>query len=148
MCTRLDAPREFPTQKNPVNSIANWTIDTAWKVMVDDMEAEPGEVVFCKRTRELTATLAGILQQCTDVNGDATILASECDFTEEEISLLLDTGNANAFNWVQTNVGVGEHTIKVLARIDSSTSSQLGTAVAEGYIGKGSVVVSEQRLVK
>lgn len=118
------------------------------QVLVDGVAAAPGQVVYCQRTQTLSATLSGILQSCTDSNGDGTITASECMFTDEEIALLLSTMNADAFNFVQANVGVGAHTIEVQAKIDTSTSAQTGSAEAFGFIGKGSVVVTSQRLGK
>ncbi|WP_437895407.1 hypothetical protein [Sorangium sp. So ce124] len=118
------------------------------KVLVDGKEADPGTVTYCKRTQTLSATLSGIMQKCTDTNGDGTILASECQWTPEEISLMLSTTSANAFTWVSKDVGSGEHTIQVFTKIDTSTSSQLGSATAYGSIGKGTLTVTEQRLVK
>jgi hypothetical protein len=118
------------------------------KVLVDGKEADPGTVTYCKRTQTLSATLGGIMEKCTDANGDGTILASECQWTDEEISLMLATTSANAFTWVSKDVGVGEHTIQVFTKIDSYTSSQVGSAKAYGSIGKGTLTVTEQRLVR
>ena len=67
--------------------------------------------------------------------------------TDEEISLLLDTMNADSFNF-GASVGVGTHDIALQAMISTSTSVQTGSASAFGEIGKGSVVITEQRLAK
>jgi hypothetical protein len=115
------------------------------QVLVDGVAASPGVVTYCQRTQQLSATLAGILQQCTDTNGDGVITASECQFTDEQISLLLSTMGAASFNFI-ANVGTGVHNITVQAEIRTSTSTQAGSAVAEASIGKGSLVVTEQRL--
>lgn len=117
------------------------------QVLVDGVAASPGQVVYCRRTQTLSATLGGILQSCTDTNGDGTITASECNMTDEEISLLLDTMNADSFNF-GAPVGAGTHDIAVQAMISTATSSQTGSASAFGEIGKGSVVVTTQRLAK
>lgn len=115
------------------------------QVLVDGVAAQPGVVIYCSRTQTLSATLGGILNSCTDTNGDGTITASECDLTDEEITLVLDTMNAASFNF-GANVGVGVHDIEVQAKISTSTSVQTGSAAAMATIGKGSVVVTEQRL--
>jgi hypothetical protein len=103
--------------------------------------------VYCQRTQTLSATLGGILSSCTDTNGDGIITSSECTWTPEEISLVLSTMDANSFNFV-SSVGVGTHNIQVQAMIASSTSVQLGSAAAMATIGKGSLVVTEQRLTR
>jgi hypothetical protein len=115
------------------------------QVLVDGRPAQPGVVVYCSRTQQLSAALGGILERCTDFDGDGTITAEECEMTDEEISLLIDTMSASSFNFGAA-VGTGVHTITVQARISTSTSSQTGAAGAYATIGKGSVVVTEQRL--
>jgi hypothetical protein len=115
------------------------------QVLVDGVAANPGVVIYCSRTQQLSATLGGILQSCSDTNGDGTITASECQMTDEEISLLLSTMNASSFNF-GADVGTGVHDISVQAKISTSTSTQTGSAEAMATIGKGSVVVTEQRL--
>jgi hypothetical protein len=115
------------------------------QVLVDGVASQPGVVIYCSRTQTLSATLGGILNSCTDTNGDGTITASECNLTDEEITLILDTMNAASFNF-GANVGVGVHDIEVQAKISTSTSVQTGSAAADATIGKGSVVVTEQRL--
>ena len=115
------------------------------QVLVDGVAASPGVVVYCSRTQELSATLGGIVTSCSDVNGDGTTTAEECELTDEEISLLLNTMDATSFNF-GANVGSGVHKIEVMAKISTSTSTQTGTAEAFATIGKGSVVVTEQRL--
>jgi hypothetical protein len=131
--------------KNGTKDTSTSTASVMLQVLVDGVAAAPGAVVYCRRTQELSATLGGILEKCTDANADGTILASECLFTPEEISLLLSTMNAASFNF-GAEVGTGVHSITVQAKINTSTSTQTGEAVATGTIGKGSVVVTEQRL--
>ncbi|MEY4064752.1 MAG: hypothetical protein RIR26_960 [Pseudomonadota bacterium] len=116
------------------------------RVLVDGKVISPGEITFCQRTQELSAQLSGILDQCTDSNGDGVIMSSECTFSDEEISLLLSTMNANSFNFVSDKLASGVHKVEVQARIFTSTSSQTGSAEARGLIGKGSMVVSTERL--
>lgn len=115
------------------------------QVLVDGAVAMPGIVVYCSRTQELSATLGGILESCSDVDGDGTTTSTECEMTDEEISLLLNTMNASSFNF-GADVGTGVHQVVVQARISTSTSAETGSAEALATIGKGSVVVTEQRL--
>lgn len=116
------------------------------RVLVDGKVAAPGEVTYCQRTQELSATFGGILQSCTDANGDGILLASECEFADEELSLLLSTMNAGSFNFLTDNLASGVHSIEVQAKIFSSTTSQTGSAQARGFIGKGSVLTTSERL--
>lgn len=118
------------------------------RVLVDGKEAKPGEVVFCKRSQELTATFGGILNSCQDSNLNGIIEAAECDFNNEELELVLDTMNANSFNFILDNMASGIHKIEVQAKLDSGTQQQLGSADARASIGKGSIAVEEVRLIK
>lgn len=131
--------------KNGTRDTSSATATIQMQVLVDGVAANPGVVIYCSRTQTLSATLGGILQSCKDTNGDGTITAEECQMTDEEISLLLSTMNASSFNF-GADVGTGVHTISVQAKISTSTSSQTGSASAFATIGKGAVVVTEQRL--
>jgi hypothetical protein len=131
--------------KNGTKDTSTASATIQMQVLVDGVAAQPGVVIYCSRTQQLSATLGGILQSCTDVNGDGTTTASECQFTDEEISLLLSTMDAASFNFGAT-LGTGVHEIAVQAKISTSTSAQTGSAEAFATIGKGSVVVTEQRL--
>jgi len=118
------------------------------RVLVDEAVAYPGEVVFCNRMQQLMAKFGGIMVSCTDINGNGVITAAECIWTEEELQLILDTMNANAFNFILDDLGPGVHTIAVQARIDTTGSAQLGSFAANATIGNGSVTVEEVRLIK
>jgi len=86
--------------------------------------AAPGQIMLSRRVQELSATLGGVIQSCTDAitedtDGDGiadapdgTInVATECVVTDEEISLLLDTTAAHHFNFVLPNLDQGEYDI-------------------------------------
>lgn len=124
-------------------STASATIEM--QVLVDGVASQPGVVIYCSRTQQLSATLGGILESCTDADGDGTITSADCELTDEEISLLLSTMNAASFNF-GANVGTGVHQIAVQARVTTSTSTDTGSAEAMATLGKGAVVVTEQRL--
>jgi len=109
--------------------------------------AYPGTVVFGRRTQTLSATLQGIIDKCLTLSNGSIVLDPTC-VTPEEISLVLDTMNANAFVFAMDQLGAGTHTMKAQARIKLNTSVQLGTAEARAILGKGSMSVEEVRLVK
>lgn len=128
------------------SSSAEATIEV--RVLVDGRPALPGNVIFAQRYQHLMAKFGGILQECTDANGDGTITQSECLFTDEELQLVLRTLNAHSFNFVLDDLGSGIHNIQVQARVILNSNQQTGAASAGAWIGKGSVSVEEVRLVK
>lgn len=128
------------------------TAGVEMRIMIDpgtpnERMAYPGEVVFGRRTQTLSATLQGIIDKCLTLSNGSIILDPTC-VTPEEISLVLDTMNANAFVFALDDMGSGVHTMKAQARIKLNTSMQLGTAEARAILGKGSMSVEEVRLVK
>jgi hypothetical protein len=118
------------------------------QVLVDDIPMYPGEVVFCRRTQTLTALFGGIMESCTDLNGDGTITYDECTWTPEELELVLDTMNANSFNFVLDDLTAGVHTVAVQARISTVEEAGAGAADAKATIGKGSVTVESVRMIR
>jgi hypothetical protein len=111
--------------------------------------AEPGVVTFCERLQSLSATLQGIIGNLACFPGGVfDPNAPGCTLTPEEIELVLNTLEANAFFFALDDVGAGTHNVIVQARIRSATSVQAGEAEALALIGKGTVVVEEIRLVK
>jgi hypothetical protein len=111
-------------------------------------------VTFCKRTQTLTATFQGLIEQCIDEEGNIS-LTDEC-LEPEEVELILDTMNANAFNFLVPNVDSGIHTIEVETEIDTCTGrrdAETGYCIsgevdadAMATIGLGSMVVDEIRM--
>jgi len=118
------------------------------RVLVDGVLAAPGDVTFCRRSQELTAVFGGILQSCQDLNLDGIISSEECTFTDEELTLVQDTMNANGFNFILGNVGSGAHRVDVQVSVQSGGSSQTGSFDAYATVGKGSVSIEEIRLSK
>lgn len=109
--------------------------------------ASPGETTFCRRTQTLSSRYAGI-EECEDENGDGETTEDECETSPEETQLILDTMNANSFNFIVGSVGSGVHTISVLARIDLATEAEAGEAEARAAIGNGSVTLETVRFAK
>ncbi len=113
-------------------------------VTVDGRMAAPGNVTFDKRRQELWASLGGVLN-CSDLNGDGIISFDECELTDEEIGLILDTKAAHTFNFLAYNIGSGSHVVEAHARLshngDVVTGS--GSAKANASLGKGTLSVWE-----
>lgn len=127
---------------------SNATAGIQIRVLVDGVQAAPGEVTYDKRSQTLSATLGGYFANCTDANGDGIIdVLTECDLLPEEIELILDTMAAHHFNFVLANLAPGDHSIVVQAEIQSSNSAQTGSSSAWATIGKGSLTVEEIRAV-
>jgi len=88
--------------------------------------AAPGQIILSKRVQELTATLGGVIQSCPvtcapgidPVTGFPTVvcenidIAEDCEVTDEQIALLLNTTAAHHFNFVLPDVPVGVYDIK------------------------------------
>lgn len=132
------------------------TADTSWaealievQVLVDGVPAYPGTVVYARRYQQLMARFGGIIDSCTDANGDGRLdIGTECTVTDEELQLVLDTMNANHFNFLLADLAAGDHVVEVQTRIGSSSSAMAGSASANAVIGKSSLTVEEVRLVK
>jgi len=111
-------------------------------------------VVYCKRKQTLSATLQGIIENllCFPENEDGVPTfdpnADGCELTDEEIQLVLETLNANAFNFVATDLTSGDYKVTVESEITTNTSSENGSSDAMGMIGLGSMVVDEVRFIK
>ena len=144
--TGLYTQTKVRSNGNKDTSSADATIKV--QVLVDGVPAYPGDVVFDYRSQTLSATLGGILENCTDSNGDGDIDLNDCTLAPEEIELILDTMAAHSFNFIMDDLGPGEHAIEVQAMISTSGSSGAGSASANATIGNGSVTVEEVRLIK
>ena len=129
------------------------------------IKAVPGTVILSKRVQELSATLAGVIQSCTDT-GDGTIdVATECTVTDEEIGLMQDTTAAHHFNFVLPDMNSGEYDIVAVfttganAEVDICTSlaecelydadgTVSGSAAATAVVNKTMMTIQEVRAVK
>ncbi len=109
----------------------------------------PGDyVTFCQRSQTLEAILGQALV-CDDLDGDGVItFQDECDLTDQQITLVLDTLSAHSFNFIISDVGPGDHTITIWATYTTTTESGGGVAKATAMFGLGSVTVEEVRMVK
>lgn len=81
----------------------------------DSMMAAPGKVVLSERVQEMSATLGGVLQDCTDADLDGVLdIATDCTLTDEEIGLLQSTTAAHHFNFIFPNMNQGAYEIKAV----------------------------------
>ena len=122
------------------------------RTLIDGQPMPPGGVTYAARTQTLSATLEGAIAGClttvTNADGTTSIVLDPNCVTPEEIELILTTLNAASFNFVASNVPVGNHTISLQARITSTTSVDTGTASATALVGKGTMVASIVRAVR
>jgi len=119
------------------------------RVLIDGREALPGQVVFARRRQELSAVFQGLIDGALRVDPlTGLIVIDETLLEPEEVSLLLDTQDANSFNFLLSDVGTGVHRVEVQARIDLGAVAQTGEAVARATIGKGSMTVEEVRMIR
>ena len=120
-------------------------------VLVTQINALPGPVTLSERTQELSATLGGVIESCTDggsydADGNLTItdvdldgLADdadgtidvnlECYVTDEEIGLLQETTAAHHFNFLFPDMKAGDYTIKAVFVSGSDASATVDLCV-------------------
>jgi hypothetical protein len=128
-------------------STARGTVEV--RVLIDNTVAEPGSVVFGRRSQTLSATLEGQIADALTVDPTTgSIILNPALVTAEEIELILDTLDAATFNFVALNVPQGVHTIRVQARINTDGSAEAGSFEAKALVGKGSMTVESVRLIK
>lgn len=107
-------------------------------------DGDPQGVTYCHRFQEL-ALSAENLQCLSDATGDPD---DDCLLS---LSLLLETLNAHAFNFVLPDVSSGIKRIEVQARATASADvfgSDRSSARGEAFVGMGSTRVETVRAVK
>lgn len=138
--------------KNLKKDTSTATVSIQVRALLDGQVVPPGPVTYAARTQTLSATLEGAIAGCltivTNADGSLSIVLDPNCVTPEEIDLILSTLQAASFDFVATDVAVGVHTVSIQARIDTSGSAQAGSFTAIGFVGKGTMIVQEVRLVK
>jgi hypothetical protein len=112
-------------------------------------EGSPGSgvdgagVTYCSRLQTLSATLQGILS-CPA----GAAIPTGCTTSPEEITILLNTLTANAFNFVAPDLTSGVHVVEVqaLGVVDAKAIS--GAAKAQAFAGAGAVTIEAVRMLK
>jgi len=143
----LDCTNCAPADGTPQSTTANFTT-------AGQPDPNGTGIVYDARIQQLTATLG---QAITNTCLDLTSLTNTCP--PEEIDLILSTTSAHTFNFIMLNVGNGQHTITVQARLNAgqvctnnnangsggvtctNVNTTLGSSVAAALFGLGSVTV-------
>ena len=156
--------------KNLARALAESEAAVMVRVLVDEVEALPGEITFASREQTLVAEFAGDFSECislVDTDGDGIPDAVEVDdeCTQAEfLQLILSTLNANSFNFIATDLVAGIHTIEVQAKLiyidregaevvverpdlDGTTYAWTHSA-SNAWLGNGSVTVELVRMIK
>lgn len=101
-------------------------------------------MVFCSRIQKLSIVLQGAIDNCPVADGK--IDTSLCDFTDEEVSLVLSTMDANSYGFTAPT-SAGMATVEIQAKVVSSTQVDgSGSASAYGTIGNLSVIANQMNL--
>jgi hypothetical protein len=136
--------------KNMVPDTSTATASVKVRALVDGVEAAPGQVVYGKRTQQLTATLEGAIANCLSIitNGSGglqIVLDTNC-VQPEVVGLLQDTVSANSFMFGALNLSSGFHNIEIQAQISALGDNQNGTFTAAALLGKGTLAAESVRL--
>jgi hypothetical protein len=121
------------------------------------------DITFARREQTLIAEFAGDFSECMTadlVTGAVTVDWACAD--PEMLQLILDTMQANSFNFVVPDLDAAEHTVQIQAKLSYEASGNLeqetiddatvtmaeGLAFAKAYLGNGSVTVETVRMIK
>src|SRR6267378_4333708 len=74
-------------------------------------------ITFDNRVQTLTANLGNIFTSACAAS------PTTCTLTPEQITLILDTSSAHAFNFVLLNVGSGSHTVQIQVQADTQSTA-------------------------
>ena len=143
------------------------------QVLVDGIEADPGEIIFARRDHKMIAQFSGDISECITI--DPVIpeepQESPAEPPEEEpiqeyiasideecvqpatLEQILATMTANSFNFIASDLSSGEHTIIVLAKVTyiKKTEVDAGSAAkgaVSAYLGNGSVTIEAVKMIK
>lgn len=140
--------RTLTQSKGGNKSTSTAEAEVGVRVMVDGLEAYPGEIVLASRKQELSAKLDGLISSCFFIDENGNVVLDEECVEPEEIELVLSTMSAHAFNFIYPDCGPGVHTFEVQTRVKTSTDATTGTgseSSAFAMVGRGSASVEEVR---
>ena len=127
-------------------------------VKVNGIPNDPSEIIFARRHQTLIAEFAGDFSTCEVEEGEI-VITEEC-LDPESLQLILDTMQANSFNFIAPDLVAGEHTVTVMAKlsymkngyevvpIEEDEPQTTGKAAAAAYLGNGSVTIEVVRMIK
>ena len=103
------------------------------------------DITLNARVQQLSATLGGVIDSCSDANGDGVIdVDTECVVTDEMIDLLTQNTSANHFNVVFPNLPAGTYRIKARFTVTSTSAADV---VGDACAFAGSHVLLSDRIV-
>jgi hypothetical protein len=114
------------------------------RVLVDDVPATPGVVVFNFLELATKTSLSTQLSSCTEVDIGPNAGKVTCDSTPGLLETVLVNAMSNSFNFIMQDIGPGDHNIKVQAQFFASSTSS--TSFAEAIIGPRTVTVEQVAL--
>jgi len=140
------------SSKLMVTDTSTATASVKVRALVDGLEAAPGEIVYGKRTQQLSATLEGAIAGCLSIvtngaGGLQIVLDTNC-VLPEVVGLLQDTVTANSFVFAAPNLSSGFHNVQIQAKIDALGDHQNGTFTAAALVGKGTMTAESVRLAQ
>jgi hypothetical protein len=143
------------------------------QVLVDGIEANPGEIIFARRDHNMITKFSGDISECITIEPVIPEEPEEppAEPPEEEpiqeyiasineeciqpatLELILATMTANSFNFIASDLSSGEHTIVVLAKVTyiKKTEVDAGSAAKgaiSAYLGNGSVTIEAVKMIK
>jgi hypothetical protein len=116
----------------------------------------PGSITLSSRSQELSATLGGVIEECTfscdtvctealDCTTNCNIdISEDCTVSDEEIGLLLDTTAAHHFNFVLPETNAGVYDIKAIFTIGEHAKIDLCVAGEDCYMDGATVSASAE----
>ncbi|MCK4605129.1 MAG: hypothetical protein KAU41_10655, partial [Deltaproteobacteria bacterium] len=140
------------------------------RVLVDDVPVavngnDPADtdITFARRHQTLIAEFAGDFSDCMTVDLDTGEVTVDWALVDPEmLQLILDTMQANSFNFVVPDLSAGEYTVQIQAKLsyeaygnlvqetidDAIVTMAEGQAFARAYLGNGSVTIETVRMIK
>ena len=138
------------------------------RVLVDDVAVPVNgntpadtDITFARRNQKLIAQFAGDISGAITVDPDTGAVTIEWeDVDPEMLQLILDTMQANSFNFIAPNLRADTHTVKIQAKLSYlATGNEViddelailmaeGKAAARAYLGNGAVTVEVVRMIK
>lgn len=143
-------------------ALAQADAEVAVRVLVDGspLNVFPNDVTFAKRKQTLIAQFAGYMsEECLSINPETGLIEiDELCIQPESLQLILDTLEANSFNFIVPDLTAGSHTVAIQVKGAYSTNVEgvtigdqvysSGEASADVYIGASSVTMETVRMVK
>ena len=119
-----------------------------------------GGIVFARRHQTLIAEFQGSLLDCIDDEGHVVLIDADEDgywdcILPETVQLILDTMQANSFQFIALDLLADTHIIEVQAKliyVDGDAEQIYNTAetgaMSNAYLGRGTVTIEEVRMIK